>query len=164
VSTQFAGQGFAAPSFVGGSGGYIRQHCGQRAFSAATFNVQVRLRLSSLPCKLSSTLQPPAVTVASPFSRSLTIVTTQPEAANTAKHRKSRKIQITCKAHAIQDFKALVRPTPPLPSFTPSLCQDLNPKSFLPIDSGKTYTLLLHTKHTRIKFISIVVSRTVLSY
>ncbi len=65
-----------APSFAVG---HIRQHCGQRAVSAAKSST-----LSSpLPSPLSSTLPPPAVTIAiaRPVSRRLTIVTKQAEAA-----------------------------------------------------------------------------------
>jgi hypothetical protein len=78
VSTPLAGQGFPAPSFVCGSGGYTRQHCGQRAVSAATF----KFASVSTASFATSTLPPPAVTVACPVLRRLTIVTTQAEAAN----------------------------------------------------------------------------------
>jgi hypothetical protein len=54
VSTPSAGQGFAAPSFVGGSGGCTRQHSGQRAFSAATFKF-ASVSVSSLATFLDTT-------------------------------------------------------------------------------------------------------------
>jgi hypothetical protein len=44
-----------------------------------------------------------------------------------------------------------------------SLVHELYPKSFLLIDSRITYTLLLHTMHTRTKFITIVISKLNLS-
>ena len=76
------------------------------------------------PSPLSSTLLPPAIAVARPVSR-LTIVITQTEAANTANHRKRRKIKLPVgHTPSFHYFKAPVRSSP-LPSSDPCLCQAL---------------------------------------
>ena len=66
MSTPSAGKGFAAPSYVGGSGDRVRQHCGQRAVSAASFKSAAVSAASvaafiytAAPCRFSPCIAPP---------------------------------------------------------------------------------------------------------
>ena len=98
VSTPWAGQGFAAPSFVGGCGGWQKW---RKYSNVANHNEQYSL--------------PPSFASVSAASLAAFLDT-----AASSSHSYSSCLALP--DHVIQDLKALVRSSP-LPNFTPRLCQ-----------------------------------------